>query len=182
MEIIKKIKDFDYKSLFKKKQEKAEPVWFVATKANIHHFKPGMFWYEDNTFSHDLFFNKALRAVVVKVKRRKIVGLMPIERTFGADGVNAFEERKPKTLENGVYQKCFGKLPRASDWRSICSQRDAVNRSLSEAGWLPLSGVYWCWSGLVHDYLSAVYDFDTAKKSKMANSAKGRYLIELTLI
>lgn len=181
MKFIEKIKDFDYKSLFKKK-EKAEPVWFAATKANTHHFEPGMFWYEDNTFSHELFFNKALRAIVIGVKHGRVIGLLPVERTLGAADADAFKEKIPKTLEKGVYQKCYSKLPQKSDWHSMYLHRDAINHALAEAGWMPLSGIYWCWSGLFHSRVSDAYDFILAKKIKSIGEAKGRYLIELTLI
>lgn len=183
MEIIKKIKNLKPGALFsKKKRETPEVFLYAATSENVHKFQAGMFWYDDNTFSYEMIVNKSLRAVVIKVKRGKVIGLLPMERTFNVEEAAAFEEKMPKVLEESFYLKCIRKMPRLSDWRTMYLRREAISHSLSDAGWLPLSGAYWCWDGFFRCKPAAVYNLETAEKSQTANaSAKGRYLIELTI-
>ena len=153
---------------------------FVLTKKNLAKIMPGMYWFTDNTFSANFQTGKNVRAVVLDVGEKGVIGWLPDETSLTCfEGQNYSAYRK-QVLHNDKDILLQKRLPTIDDWVLTFTYYQILCQACHQANVPDFSGFYWCW-GRVCPSVRYVPKTGERAATFRDSGAKVRWLLEAEL-
>lgn len=158
-------------------KEMTAPEIISFCKAHLKFIQPGMFCFNDYTFSNKLQDGKTVRGIVINAEKNLVDILLPEEKylTYNKDG--DYREHCPKYIinDNMLLTKY---VPELSLWQYVYTNIAILNKALEEAQQPTLSGLYWSW---FNDRPYFIYNPVKGERYLIDgnNSATLRYVLEI---
>lgn len=158
----------------------AKPDVINLCKADLKQIDVGMYIFTDNTLSHHLQSNKAIRAIVLGKQGKTVYALLPDEQNLIYERDRDYREFVPQILVDDAYMCCIKRMPILNTLMNAYFYVKDLNQALEEAKLPKLVGRYWSWD---HSRPYFMYDVEKGEKYLITKSccAKARFILEIKL-